>query len=600
MNKELSSEEQHILDKFYIEIEKIDECIPIIQPDIPDWSKVSSELQLKICIESNSLSKLNPDNIRQIFNDRIDSVKEYLNERIQNTQNYLLKAKYNHFLYCLTRNNQFGNQAIEEYQQTLAIYLNNPKQENINLNFQDILDIIIRLTETTKYKTEEFKKQTHNYLKDLKIHYRIKTRIIDSISKTTLFKVKELDYIPELCCDLAKNEIKHRFIEINLQLGLNIAKRLQNTEMQRAINELLGDNEYKNIRLYDGKPEDIVIPHYNSASYIKIIQYYKNANNVKKRDKAILEYNGNKKNCKLLKIKSTVKTENEEELQKMLEKLFFSIVSSSTKQIIYQLILGNNLMFLHDEQLEEHANHNKDNVVYQSFKPKRIDANNNEKDVEVKEYLRFQLYSLSLSKTINFAFDIIMASVANKKLSYNKVAKMLCSNLFYGQEMIITRNDQDLSYTWFSMIDIGLKSLFEQCKLLLKNKEPDWRFSIDFLSPKFEGILRDMVGLIGRVITKVDDKGNTTDMLLDDLLRSDSIKKVFNKDDINLFQYTFTSKGYNIRNNVAHSFYKPQDYTMTKAVLVLLCVLRLAKFNSIIIQNQKTSENKEECNLQIK
>jgi hypothetical protein len=580
MNKKLSSEEQNILDKFYIEIEKIEECIPLIQPDIPDWSKVSSELQLIICIESNSLSKLNPDNIRQIFNDRIDSVKEYLNKRIQNTHNYLLKAKYNHFLYCLTRNNQYGNQAIEEYQQTLALYLNNPNQENINLNFQDILNIIIRLTETSKYKTEEFKKQIHNYLKDFKIYYRIKTRIIDSISKTTLFKIKELDYIPELCCDLAKNEIKHRFIEINLQLGLNIAKRLQNTEMRRAINELLGDNEYKNIRLYDGKPEDIVNPHYNSASYIKIIQYYKNANNGKKRDKAVLEYNGNKKNCKLLKIKSTVKTENEGELQKMLEKLFFSIVSSSTKRIIYQLILGNNLMFLRDEQLEEYANHNKDKVGSQLFKPKRIDANNNVKDVEVKEHLRFQLYSLSLSKTINFASDIIMTSFANKKLSYNKVAKILCGN-FFGQEMIITRNDQDISYTWFSMIDIGLKSLFEQCKLLLKNKEPDWRFSIDFLSLKFEGILRDMVGLIGGVITKVDDKGNTTDMLLDDLLRSDSINKIFNKDDINLFQYTFTSKGHNIRNNVAHSFYKPQDYTMSNAVLVLLCILRLAKFNFI-------------------
>lgn len=597
MNKELSSEEQNILDKFYIEIERIEECIPLIHPDIPDWSKVSSELQLIICIESNSLSKLNPDNIRQIFNDRIDSVIEYLKERIQNTQNYLLKAKYYHFSYILTRNNQFGNQAINTYQQTLLLYFNNPKQENITLYFQDILDIIIHLTETTKYKKEELKKQIHNYLNDINIHKRIKTIIINSISKTSLYKITELDYIPELCCDLAKNETKHRFIEINLQLGLDISKRQQNTEIQRTINEMLGDNEYKNIKQYDGRPENIIIPHYNSNSYIKIIQYYKNAKNTKKRDNAIIEYNENKKNCKLLKIQSTIKTENEEQKQKILAQLFFSIVNSSTKKIIYQFVLGNNLMFIPDEYLEKEAEQNKNNITYQFFKPKLKDINNNEKHLEVKEYLRFEYYSLNLLETIKFAFDIIMASVANKKLSYNKVANILSSNLFFGQELSISRNDQNLYYTWFSMIDIGVKSFFEQCSLLLKDKVSDWRFPIDFLTLKFEGILRDMVGLVGGVITKVDNKGNTTEMFIDDLLRCDSIKKVFNKDDINLFQYTFTNKGYNIRNNVAHSFYKPQDYTMFNAVLILLCVFRLAKFNSIIIQNQKTSENKEEYNL---
>jgi len=578
---ELSLEEQDILNKFYIEIEKIEECIPLIQPDISDWSKVSSELQFKIVIESNSLLKLNPDNIRQIFNDKIESVTDYLKERIHKTQNYLLKAKYNHFLYCLTRNNQFGNQAIIEYQKTLLLYLNNPKQENINQYFQDILDIIIHLTETTKYKTIELKEQIHNYLKDLEMHKRIKTSIINSISKTSLYKITELDNIPELCCDLAKNETNYRFTEINLQLGLDIAKRLQHTKMQRTINGMLGDNEYKNIKQYDGKPENIIIPHYNSNSYIKIIQYYKNAKNAKKRDNAILEYNENKKNCKLLKIQSNIKLENEEQKRKILTQLFFSIVNSTTKKIIYQFILGNNLMFIPDEYLEKYAKQNKDNITFQFLKPKQIDINNNEKYLDVKEHLRFECFSFNLSDTINFAFEIIMLSVANKKFSYNNIAKVLSSNLFFGQELSIQRNDQKLYYTWFSMIDIGLKNFFNQCSLLLKDKEPDWRFSIDFLTLKFEGVLRDMVDLVGGVITKVDNKGNTKEMFIDDLLRCDSIIKVFNKDDINLFQYTFTSKGYNIRNNVAHSFYKPQDYTKFKAVLVLLCVLRLANFNSI-------------------
>jgi len=593
MNKELSLEEQNILDKFYIEMEKIVECIPLIQPDISDWSKVSSELQLKICIESNSLSILDHDNIRQIFNDRIDDVVVYLKERIQNTQNNLLKAKYNHLLYCLTRNNQYGKKAIDEYQRNLALFLNNQNLEILNTSFQDVFDIIIRLTETTKYKAEELKIQIHNYLNDPKIHARIKTCIIGSISKATLFKVRELDYLPELCINLSKNEIEHRFVEMNLRLGLEIAIRLQNIDKQREINELLGDNEYKNLMPYDGNFENIIIPHNNSIRFIKIIQYYKNANNVKKRDNAILDYIANKKNCKLLKIKSTVKSRNGAELQRMVAELFFSIVNSSTRQIIYQLIFGDNLFFIPDVYLDKNVDENKNNIIYQLFNPVWIDLNNNKRNVEVKDHLRFQMYSISLSKTIDFTSDIIFTSFVNKKLSYNKVARVLSRNEFFGQELIITRNDQDLSYTWFEMIDIGLKSFFEQYYFLLKNKQPDWRFSIDFLSLKFEGIFRDIVGLAGGIITKIDDKGDTKDLLLDDLLRSDFINKIFNKDDLNLFQYTFTNKGYNIRNNVAHSFYKPKDYTMHNAILVLLCVLRLAKFNLMEMQKQKPIDKKK-------
>lgn len=231
--------------------------------------------------------------------------------------------------------------------------------------------------------------------------------------------------------------------------------------------------------------------------------------------------------------------------------------------------------------MERHAVENENRFIYQFFKPRWIDINNNERDKEVREHLKFQFYSLGLERTMNFASDIIMTSFRNKKLSYKKITKMLSKDLFFGKELIVERNDHELSYTWFDTIDIGVKSFFEQCSLLQRNKQADWRVSIDLLTIKFEGIFRDMVGLAGGAITKVDKNGNTTEMLLDDLLRDGSINNFFTKDDLNLFQYTFTNKGYNIRNNVAHAFYIPQDYNMSYAVLVLLCVLRLAKFNHI-------------------
>ncbi|RYY07061.1 MAG: hypothetical protein EOP43_04340, partial [Sphingobacteriaceae bacterium] len=177
----LSIEEQCILDRFYLRLEEIKECTPSIQVDNFDWDESSHELRLLLSIEYNSLSKLNVDHIQEIFSDRKEVVEEYLNERINETQNHLLKAKYNQFLYSLTTHNQFGSQAIEEYQKTLELYLTNYNQENISPNFQDVFDIIIHLTKLTNYKKKELNKQVHDYLNNQQICSRIKTYIISSI-----------------------------------------------------------------------------------------------------------------------------------------------------------------------------------------------------------------------------------------------------------------------------------------------------------------------------------------------------------------------------------------------------------------------------------
>lgn len=572
----LSALELEILEQYYVKLEAIDECTPLIQPENFDWNSSSQALRLRISIEFNALTRINPGHIKEVFEEWANTVHQYLAARIGATKNELLKAKYFHLLYCLTKNNKDINQAIEEYKSALNTCLNNHQDQNRHIKFKEILDVVIQLTKNSKYKIEELKDQIHNYLKEPKIYDRMKTWIILSISESNLFKIKELDYVPQLCIDLSKNETEHRFVEINLEVGLEIAIKLQDIENHKIINELLGDNEYKQIKSYDGRPESMVVPHYNSNTYIKIIQYYKNAKNAEKRDKAIVEYNSNKKLCKFLKITSSVKNTNAAELQRVMEELFFAIISSSTSQILAELISGKNLFFIPHQLLVKYKVEKEEIPIL--FKSVLHDINNNSKEIDKEEHLAFTTYSVCLSRTISFSTDIIMASLLKNKLTYNKVEKILSGGSFFGEELIITRDGEDSAYTWFSMIDIGLRDFFKQCNLLLKNQNPDWRFSIDFLSLKFEGILRDIVGLVDGVITKVDNKGNTSDMLLDDLLRSDAIGKVFNKDDINLFQYIFTSKGYNIRNNVAHSFYKPHDYTLSKAVLVFLCILRLAKF----------------------
>lgn len=101
---------------------------------------------------------------------------------------------------------------------------------------------------------------------------------------------------------------------------------------------------------------------------------------------------------------------------------------------------------------------------------------------------------------------------------------------------------------------------------------------MDILSIRFEGILRDMVGDYGGCVTKVGRDNSISQALLDDLLREPCLLKIFKKEDIEFFEYVFTAKGCNIRNNVAHAFYLPKDYGIIEATLVFLCILRLTMF----------------------
>ncbi|MBB3895014.1 DUF4209 domain-containing protein [Bacteroides pyogenes] len=111
----------------------------------------------------------------------------------------------------------------------------------------------------------------------------------------------------------------------------------------------------------------------------------------------------------------------------------------------------------------------------------------------------------------------------------------------------------------------------------MNEKEVDWRFCIDFLTPKFESIIRMIAQKLGIPITEVFDNGTSQLKTLEKILQEEKIKDIFNDDDLFLFKHTFIKEGMNIRNNVAHGLLMPVDYTAGKAMLVFLSVLRLSK-----------------------
>ena len=544
-----------------------------------EYSELTEEEHLIIQVELNTKIRLEPDRINSVFAKNKDEVILYLKERSDQTNNPLLKAQYSQFLYVLTKDNRYAKISIDNYHIIVEHYYKNEVEEGYPLYYARTLKQTISLVERTKHKVIKTKNFIIEHLRSENASQQSKTKILEQLKSCKLFKAVEINFIPQLCLDMANSDKTYYLIKSDLETGLFFA--LKDMTSHKAlipeIYELLGDNEKNQIKHYDGKDENIMIPHYNQATYKKMMEYYKRAKNQGKLNNSTKLYNDNKKNLRLLKISHRIAASSQ--IQPSLDELFQSIVSAPTQAIVFDLCLGKNILFPTHDMLEKHVADNVNADLFKYLPPVHIDHNGNQRQIDVEDHLKYFMYDTWLHNYIQFTYDIILSCVDSKKLSYTEVKKVLLQSTFFGHELIVSRvNGQKLSYTFFNQIDIGLKSFFKECELLIQGKQCDWRVSIDIMALKFEGILRDIIGLQSGVITKVDKDGNTVDLLLDDLLRSEAFKAVFDKDDEDLFFYTFTNKGKNIRNCVAHGFYKPQDYTFYKAVLVLLSVFRLAKF----------------------
>jgi hypothetical protein len=216
------------------------------------------------------------------------------------------------------------------------------------------------------------------------------------------------------------------------------------------------------------------------------------------------------------------------------------------------------------------------------------DINGNVKELTDEAGLEHEIhknYQLAFAISVLPVFIRTMQTgVFNFKISYNHLYLYLHQNSWFGQKlpkMKLTAKDENETYNWLDLMAPALLNFFMQLEasFLLGSENPfsNYVLAIDSLTLKFEGALRDFVRLVGGSSSKFK-KEEIKEMLLEDLLNSEIAKKQFTDNDITLFKMVFTNKGDNIRNNVAHCFYKADDYRLEMICKIFLCILRLGKY----------------------
>lgn len=323
-------------------------------------------------------------------------------------------------------------------------------------------------------------------------------------------------------------------------------------------------------------PNNIAIPWMNEGHLEKAIVFYQKAGMAEKRNRAEQTFRENKKKLVALHFKIEKKTNTD--IVEYFGVLAKELLEGNLSQLLENLSCPVRFLFPSFEQIRERMPDGKSTTEELGFGNKIVDFNGNSKDAG-EDFGLCQKYSIWLINIVrNTVIPVILTAVNAKQLTYAKQKRWFLKNTCFGIELEYTRSGQSITATWFSQIDYGIEALIKQYNRFMQGKPTDWRLPVDILSIRFEGILRDMVGDYGGRVTKVGRDSSISQALLDDLLREPCLLQIFREEDVEFFEFVFTAKGYNIRNNVAHAFYIPNDYGMIEATLVFLCILRLTKY----------------------
>ena len=505
------------------------------------------------------------------------TVTTYLDKRIKATNNSLLKYRYCYFSYLLSNDNRYAQRAIDSLMDCLWGLLPENK-DDYPYRADDVIKDLMSLCKRIKYREMDARALIWKILKS-DYGYRTKLFCIMKARELTFFPANDAEKIANICKSIfpmTKDGWRRRCRD----LGLYYASKLQNKgkKLKAFFLNSLGDMEIEQVVDPATNPNNIAIPHMNDGHLEKAMKYYQEAGAKGKRDKAERLYRENKKKLIYPHFKYQEKTN--ERVLKYFEALKDELMERDEKWLIWNLVMPSRFLFPTISYIKEHKSCKESTIQDNIFENRLKDINGNSQKAS-QGFKMIQMYEIWLINLVkNFLLDVVLTAVQAKKLTYAKLKRWFLKSTSFGIPIEYARANQVITASWFSQIDYAVEALIRQYQRFVQGKQTDWRIPIDELTIRFEGILRDIVADCGGRVTKVDQDNNTSQILLDALLKEPKLLQIFTDDDIHFFEYVFLSKGRNIRNCVAHAFYIPQDYNIIQATLVFLCILRLAKYGS--------------------
>lgn len=562
------------------QLEPIDEKIDEYEEDrikterkILAFSVRSGDLSPKISrVDSEGEIKSYPD-----FDKFTDSEIEYIQERLISVENPWIKSRYSHVLWNITRNNKYANIAIDCYLKIIDDLTNkadNKDKENISSYAECVLLI------GEKTKQESVKDNVLGLLKSDRLPNDLKSRILEIALSSPLIKAKELEFTLEYIVDWVEISCERSFgaNQKILHAAIKLSERLQKSP--KLYYKFLAENL------------DLIInQHPDEKDFIRFIsfgekaKFYKMAGELEKHDDCLKEYTLLKNKFELGQYKAKLSEKENQLLNEYLDRKAELILEMPIAGILSYFASGNDLL-IKEEVLDKMTEEGFKDAFNQLCSTITFDINSNHKHAsneEVKENKRFRFYTNHFNLFVfPLIFKVFALGMLKGKICYHSVFNFMQANSWYGQKFPRGLNERDIDENsdWLSLLAPGLHDYFSQIEwavMMSKDYLQNYVLCVDSLTTKFEGAIRDFIRLQGG-ITTTEKRGELQEQILEELLQNKIITELFKPEDISLFKYVFTKKGWNIRNNVAHCFYPYSNYSFSMATLVFICILKLGNY----------------------
>jgi hypothetical protein len=594
-----------ILENYYTELDTISslDTWDLLKQLRPIEGKLDDECEEKIKIERRVLAfsinkgELFPKTVRvdvsgktNSYPDRekfTESEIDYIKSRLDSVSNTWIRGRYSHLLWNLTKNNQYAKIAISCYLSNIEDIIENPGKRYHKISI--FVECLLFLGERYKEDSIEVKEKIIEFLKTDSLPYFVKSHILELALKSKIIKSKELEFVLNdiLSWIDLKNGGNFFSNQSVLETAIQLAEKVQ--KPTKIFYTLLAENQDLIIDQHTDEKDFV-----RYTSYGDKAKYYKKAGEIAKYEECLKEYTHLKSKFELSHFKIKLPDKETKLLNNYLEFKSELLLSMPIEGILTYFATGDDLL-IRNEALDKMTENGFKNSMHHIFSTSVFDINSNHKktsDEEAKENERFKNYTIQFNL---FVFPILIrvfsSGIIKGKINYYSVYKFLEEETWFGQKFPrgIAQREIDEQSTWLSYLAPGLHDYLIQIEwsaIMSKDNVQNYILCIDSLTTKFEGALRDFIRLHGGTTT-IEKRGELQEQLLEELLQNKIIVDLFTKEDITLFSYVFTKRGWNIRNNVAHCFYPYSSYSFDKATLVFLCMLKLGKYKLEVTQKNK-------------
>ena len=177
---------------------------------------------------------------------------------------------------------------------------------------------------------------------------------------------------------------------------------------------------------------------------------------------------------------------------------------------------------------------------------------------------------------------IIILGIKSGSLTFENLISFLIKDTWIGKTHIrydLGGGEQHIN--WIEQLSPSIIEFFLQVQAWCNSKyyKPSFILCIDSFTLKMEGIFRNFCERAGIPTSSAQEKG-MQEIYINNVFDNEVIKNYFNEDDRLFFNYLFSNEGgLNIRNNIAHCFYSPNEYHLDKMLLLIAVLLRLGKYD---------------------